>query len=301
MADNSRKKSLNNQPLSQTYLDIINAMPNIVYWIDNDCQLQGCNQNFVKLLNLKQMKDFKSTPYELMLKAKHGSTERIEAFRLDDLQVIFSGVAQHETTEQAFIDKQGRTIHYLCTRVPLLAKNKEVVGLVVILADLAKYTQPEVKTSSKSPAKKKKINPPQVTEPHVLMVEDNFIAQKVEEALLTALHCHVDIAESGDIALKLFNPGKYDIVFMDLGLEDTSGYAVAKKLRQMEKNTRHHVPIIALTTYQADIVQYDCKDYFMDGVITKPLTSDQVKQIIQHFIYHEDVEVTGLKGAGDPA
>ncbi len=44
--------------------------------------------------------------------------------------------------------------------------------------------------------------------PSVLMVEDNFIAQKVEEALLTSLNCHVDIAESGDKAVLLFDPGK---------------------------------------------------------------------------------------------
>ncbi len=40
------------------YLDIINCMPNIVYWIDINCQLKGCNNNFVKLLGLKRMKDF---------------------------------------------------------------------------------------------------------------------------------------------------------------------------------------------------------------------------------------------------
>ena len=132
--------------------------------------------------------------------------------------------------------------------------------------------------------------------PHVLMVEDNVIAQKVESALLTELNCEVDVAETGDRALELFKPGKYDLVLMDISLEDTSGYLVAKNLREKERETQFHVPIIALTSYQADVVKYDVHDYFMDGVLTKPITSEQVKQIIQRFIYHEDeVEVIGLK------
>jgi CheY-like chemotaxis protein len=127
------------------------------------------------------------------------------------------------------------------------------------------------------------------------MIEDNIIAQNVEKALLMALNCQVDIAESGDKALQLFGPGKYDLVLMDIGLEDTSGYVVAKQLRNMEKDTNHHVPIIALTGYEADVVKYDCEQYFMEGAITKPLTSEQAEQIIKHYVYHMDIPVNGLK------
>ena len=129
------------------------------------------------------------------------------------------------------------------------------------------------------------------------MVEDNLVAQKVEQALLTALNCQVDIAESGEQAIKLFSPGKYDLVFMDIGLQDTSGYIVAKKFRELEEETRYHVPIIALTSYQADVVKDDCIDYSMDGVITKPLTSDQAMKIIGHYVYQENISIDGLQTA----
>nr|WP_232002710.1 response regulator [Legionella sainthelensi] len=131
--------------------------------------------------------------------------------------------------------------------------------------------------------------------PKVLMVEDNVIAQNVEKALLTALNCQVDIANSADNAVKLFKPGKYDLVLMDIGLEDSSGYIVAKQLRQKERETEHHVPIIALTGFEADVVKYDCQHYFMEGAISKPLTCEQAEQIIKHYVYHMDVPVRGLK------
>ena len=52
----------------QYYMDIINAMPNIVYWIDLQCELKGSNQQFVKLLGLHDLHDFKGTPYQLLEK-----------------------------------------------------------------------------------------------------------------------------------------------------------------------------------------------------------------------------------------
>lgn len=292
---NSRKKKPVNEGVNASlYMDIINAIPDMVYWMDTNCQLLGCNQRFVKFFTINKMKDFCATPYEQMIKSGHWSKERVDAFKLDDLQVIFSREAQHEVLEKPIFGKKGQEFHFRCSRVPLLDNKKKVIGLVVVLKDISAYKTQEEPLITMPEAEG---TVAEDFEPHVLMVEDNYIAQKVEEALLTSLHCHVDIAESGEVALRLFNPGKYDIVFMDISLEDTSGYVVAKKLRQMEKHTNHHVPIIALTTYQAEVIQYDCKEYFMDGVITKPLTGEQVQQIIQHFIHHKNIPVSGLKTA----
>jgi CheY-like chemotaxis protein len=282
----------NNDLIHHYYMDIINAIPDIIYWVDKDCMLKGCNYNFVEFFGLKRLKDFRGTPYEQFGKFTKWPTERIETFRLDDMKVIFSGQAQYNIEEAPVVNASDEIVYFRCNRVPLFDGNHNVTGLVVILTDIT--------------AQKKLIPPiepvvplldPKIREhiPHILMVEDNYIAQKVEEAVLKGLHCKVDIAESGDKALQLFNPGKYDIVLMDIGLEDTSGYMVAKKLREKEENTTYHVPIIALTSYQADVVKYDCNDYFMDGVITKPLTSEQAQQIIKKFIYHENVAVDGLK------
>ena len=133
--------------------------------------------------------------------------------------------------------------------------------------------------------------------PRVLLVEDNVIAQKVEKNLLQTLGCEVDVAENGEGSLLLFAPGKYDVIFMDIGLQDTSGYIVAKKIREQESGTDYHVPIIALTSYKAEAVKHDCREYFMAGAITKPLTMDQAEQIIQYYIYDKDVMVEGLVSA----
>lgn len=282
--------------IHQHYIDIMNCIPDIVYWVDVDCNLLGCNNRFVQLLGLNELRDFKGTPYQQMEKCAHWNDKRIETFKLDDMKAIFTGEPRYNVEENPVQDANNNSLYFKSNRVPMFDENKNVVGLVVVLTDISAYK----KLMKNEQSKEKETMQTEsllktVSLPNVLMIEDNLIAQNVEKALLTALNCQVDIADTGDMALKLFGPGKYDLVLMDIGLEDTSGYVVAKQLRHMEKDTNHHVPIIALTGYEADVVKYDCEQYFMEGAITKPLTSEQAEQIINHYVYHLDVPVRGLK------
>lgn len=275
--------------IHQYYIDIINSMPSIVYWVDLDCMFKGCNINFIKLLGLSHLKNFVGTPYEQMKTRLPWAEARIEALKLDDMSALFSGVAEYDVEEPPFYSKDGDAIYYRSTRTPIFDADKNLIGLVVTLSDITelkvmqtKYNQDTVKNELSRDIKRE--NKPV----RVLVVEDSVIAQNVEQALFLALNCEVDIAESGAAASTLFLPGKYDIVFMDIGLQDTSGYMVSKKFREMEKDSGLHVPIIALTSYKAEIVQYDCKDYAMDDVITKPITSEQAEQLINRYVYHID-------------
>ncbi|MBL7481542.1 response regulator [Legionella bononiensis] len=282
------------EQIHQYYMDIMNCIPDLVYWVDVDCNLLGCNNRFVQFLGLNELRDFKGTPYLQMKKFAHWSEECVEALKLEDMNAIFTGESQYNVEEKPILNDKQKHFYFKTNRVPMFDENKNVVGLVVVLTDISASKIQEQNTKSKKLPKSEQVS--KVTSlPNVLMIEDNLIAQNVEKALLTALNCQVDIADTGDKALKLFDPGKYDLVLMDIGLEDTSGYVVAKQLRNMEKDTKHHVPIIALTGYEADVVKYDCEQYFMEGAITKPLTSEQAEQIINHYVYHMDVPVRGLK------
>ena len=138
-----KNTSENTHAIHQYYMDIINCMPNVVYWVNADCELQGANNHFVELLNLHDLKNFKGTPYQLLEKHAHWPKKRVEAFKLDDMSVLFSGVAKHDTKEAPveIISKFHPSAHfpilyYESTRVPLLDQKKQVKGLVVILKDV---------------------------------------------------------------------------------------------------------------------------------------------------------------------
>ncbi len=300
----------NSTDLSQYYLDIIDCMPNIVYVLDRNCSLTGCNRNFRSLLGLDQREEvLGSSPYNGLASLADWSEERAEMLKRDDINALLSEEPAYDVAEAPVVNKNEDIVYYLSTRIPLFNQNKEVIGLVCILANVTESrkmneqlskikkqlqsynAQTETPAESSSPV----VNLSPKKPPKVLMVEDNSAAQKAAQALLMQLDCHVDVAETDDKAASLFEPGKYDLVFMDIGLEGTSGYMVSKRIRQLEQGTPYHVPIIALTGYQADIVKYDCDDYSMEGALTKPLTPEQAKQIIQHYIYHIDIPVHGLK------
>jgi|GEM_PF-1418427 len=293
--------------ISQYYQDIIDCMPNIVYVLDKNCFLQGCNKNLLNLLNIDHVDKLKGRLYKNLFDRVHWSKERVDLFKHDDIAALLADEPAYNIDEAPVIDADGEIIYYQSTRVPLFDKEKNIIGLVVILTDITDNKNTHAKLDmlkesvkegmlSQQGSVNSTFREPEVP-PKVLLVEDNILAQKASKALLLQLDCEVDIADTSEKVISIFKPGKYDIIFMDIGLLDTSGYIVSKKIRQIEKDTPYHVPIIALTGYEADIVKYDCTDYNMEGAITKPLTIEQAKQIIQHYIYNIDVPVRGLKSS----
>ncbi|WP_242602127.1 response regulator [Legionella nagasakiensis] len=125
---------------------------------------------------------------------------------------------------------------------------------------------------------------PEQKQPHVLVVEDNVIAQTVAKTILAQLHCDTDIAETGKKAVELWKQGHYNLMFMDIGLPDIDGYEVTRLIRMQELAKNTHVPIIALTAHAGDENKKRCIDAGMNAVLTKPLTIKSCTDIVDAFI-----------------
>lgn len=295
---------------ASVYEDAFQFMPGYCYLLDNNCVLIDCNQRLLQHLGLQTIPDKSvGSIYKMMIKHGFWTEEQIQSLKQTDINAILTAEPQRNTQELPVIDDKGGIIHFEASRIPLVNQSGEVYALLVIFQDVTAQRQMADQFEKISTELKKQNANPSVTfsstksaevkttPPKILIVEDNAIAQKAAQSILMNNDCLVEIADTEARLQELFEPGKYDLVFMDIGLENTSGYIMAKQLRQREKDTGHHVPIIALTGYAADVVQFDCDYYQMEGVITKPLTAEQVKQIIQHYILNINLEITGLKSA----
>ncbi|WP_298624433.1 response regulator [uncultured Legionella sp.] len=119
---------------------------------------------------------------------------------------------------------------------------------------------------------------------HVLVVEDNPIAQIVAKSILSKLNCAADIAETGKKAVESWKSHHYDLIFMDIGLPDMDGYEVTHLIRVHELAKKTHTPIIALTAHAGDENKKRCIDAGMNAVITKPLTAVNCTDILEAFI-----------------
>lgn len=293
---------------NEIYKAAISNIPELVYIVDKNCSFIHCNLNLLNYLNLSAIEDTNpGALYKIMLQSGNWTEQQIQDMKAKDIETILSGIRPTENTPLQVVDKQENIHHYSISRVPLLDQNQSAIGLLVIIKDITQnlYMQAQydgIKAQllqlNKQPGQVIHTDSPKdsLAHPlHVLIVEDNVIAQKAAQGILMQMDCTVDIAKSEAQLLEIFQPGKYDIIFMDIGLEETSGYMLAKQIRLQEKGTAYRVPIIALTGYKADMLTTDCAYYQMEGAITKPLTLEQARQIIQRFIFNIDIPVTGLK------
>ncbi|NSL19344.1 response regulator [Tatlockia micdadei] len=119
---------------------------------------------------------------------------------------------------------------------------------------------------------------------HILVVEDNAIAQKAANSILNRLSCTADIAINGHKAIEFYKNKSYDLILMDIGLPDLDGYEVTRRIRVHELVTNTHTPIIALTAHAGDENKKRCIEAGMNAVITKPLTAKSCVDILDAFI-----------------
>ena len=117
----------------------------------------------------------------------------------------------------------------------------------------------------------------------ILLVEDNLTTQLIQSSLLTSMYCEVDVVATGEKALDIFEPGKYDLIFMDIGLPGMQGDMVSRLIRKMEYGSRHHVPIIALTAHTSEEEDTYYLTAGMQGRFSKPLSREQARQIINEY------------------
>ena len=120
-------------------------------------------------------------------------------------------------------------------------------------------------------------------QPTILYVEDNLMAQTSGTMVLNFVNCHVDIAENGEKAIALFEPGKYALIFMDLSLPDITGYEVAKQFRAMEKNTGFHATILGLSAHISQEQIELGAEAEMEEMFAKPLLLASTTQILQDY------------------
>jgi PAS domain S-box-containing protein len=122
-----------------------------------------------------------------------------------------------------------------------------------------------------------------VMTPHVLLVEDNLINQKIALHLLAEAKCTVDVCPNGRTALTLFSKNNYDIVLLDIGLPDIDGTVVSESIRKL-KQKGDAVPIIAMTAYASEKDKQRCLNAGMNDVITKPVNLKTLQAIMARWL-----------------
>lgn len=114
----------------------------------------------------------------------------------------------------------------------------------------------------------------------IFMVEDIELNVTVARSVLENLGHTVDVAMTGEDALKRFNPDDYDLVLLDIQLPDMTGFDIAREFRQRYQSLP---PLVALTANSmTDKSEYIEKG--MDDAISKPLSIKAIYAVIEECI-----------------
>jgi PAS domain S-box-containing protein len=106
---------------------------------------------------------------------------------------------------------------------------------------------------------------------HILLAEDNAVNRKLAIRLLEKRGYTVRVACDGREVLALHEAEEFDLVLMDIQMPEMDGFEATGVIRERERTSGKHVPIIALTAHALKGDEEDCRAAGMDGYITKPI------------------------------
>jgi PAS domain S-box-containing protein len=118
----------------------------------------------------------------------------------------------------------------------------------------------------------------------ILLAEDNVVNQKIASSILTKRGHTVVVAGNGkEVLADLKAPGgeKFDLILMDVQMPEMDGLETTAHIREKEKMTGAHIPIIALTAHAMRGDRETCLNAGMDGYATKPLKIDELFKAIE--------------------
>lgn len=121
----------------------------------------------------------------------------------------------------------------------------------------------------------------------VLVVDDETHVREVLIEALEAEGCEVVSAQSGEIALALFDQheGKFDGIFTDIGMPEMTGWELVSEIRQ-----RSQTMPVAIISGWADAISLETKNAVKaDWVVAKPFDIDRISQIAQEIAQRRTV------------
>lgn len=120
----------------------------------------------------------------------------------------------------------------------------------------------------------------------LLYVEDNADVRSVMSEMLRLLGYEVIEAENGEDALAAVTEKQPDVVLLDIGLPDMSGYEVARQIRRMP--SRRDVPIIALTGFGQSRDKDAAASVGFNAHLIKPVDPEELIRTVEAVLTSAD-------------
>ncbi|MHB8866132.1 MAG: response regulator, partial [Pirellulaceae bacterium] len=145
---------------------------------------------------------------------------------------------------------------------------------------------------------------PQLPPLRVLLAEDSVTNQRLTISTLRRHGHQVEVADSGNMALDKLSAAEFDLVLMDVRMPKMDGLEATRIIRDRERLTGGHIPIIALTANAMRGDRERCLEAGMDGYLTKPMQPAELIAAISEVLVRRGMAVgeegSSLASPGEP-
>jgi CheY-like chemotaxis protein len=141
----------------------------------------------------------------------------------------------------------------------------------------------------------------------ILLAEDDLVNQGLAVRLLEKRGHLVVVTRNGREALEALEKSSsrgFDVVLMDVQMPEVDGVEATAAIREKEKATGAHIPIIAMTAHALKGDRERCLEAGMDGYVGKPIRAPELLEEIERCVPKAPAplaELPGPVGAPQPA
>ena len=118
----------------------------------------------------------------------------------------------------------------------------------------------------------------------ILVVDDNETNQLVAVQILLRLGYHAEVAANGAEAVEAFRTLPFDLILMDCQMPHMDGYDATRTIREAEKATGQHMPIIAVTANAMKGDREKCLAAGMDDYLRKPVKMEELRVTLERWL-----------------
>lgn len=118
----------------------------------------------------------------------------------------------------------------------------------------------------------------------VLLAEDHPANQLLAKLQLTELGLAVDVVSNGEEAMQAACEKQYAVILMDCHMPALDGFQATQLIRDHERGSGRHTPIIAMTASAMKDDREACIAAGMDDYVTKPVRLDDLYRMLDKWL-----------------
>jgi PAS domain S-box-containing protein len=145
-----------------------------------------------------------------------------------------------------------------------------------IVEALVKPARAAARTRGRAPAAGRRLR--------VLVAEDNVVNQQVAVGMLERAGHRAVVVENGRQALAAVAREPFDLVLMDVQMPELDGLEATAAIRERERASGKHLPIVALTAHAMKGDAERCLAAGMDAYLAKPLAAEELVATISRLV-----------------